>query len=252
MILGGVMALIRSIPFHDWIGYTAIVLGLTFITVPKALPLCKRGPAVARAGKKREGVLVPSIEGFALGDYTPPNATMPKVTILDFVATIRNSGPPTIVDNYRLVLRLANGIAIEAKSWEIPTHLNYTYVNTGESEIVYGRDALNRKTMQPIPTGSACQGRMLYVFDNLTEEFFRGHGQRLEFSFKDVFGNEYMVTRDLTEGPYTRAEIMGHAGLTPPTKVERPKTNPSSSATPPSSTLDTEASPPSPASGECP
>src|SRR5436853_99934 len=80
--------------------------------------------------------------------------------ILLVVASVRNSGVPTVAEGFETVVRLSDGTEVATEPIDLPQQM--TLQSDAGDEVILGQDALYRKTVNPIPAGNVVRGRLLY------------------------------------------------------------------------------------------
>jgi hypothetical protein len=150
-----------------------------------------------------------------------------------YILTVRNYGKPTIVTGYQLAIKMQDKqeIIIRPKvggskvRMKTPDGKNVTY---------RGSDELSRKTaQQPIPTGGAVSGYLIFLVEGVTESDIFKEGTTIKIGYQDITGKRYYYKY---EGPLrideTGDEILHEVpGLdmsirprpTPRTKRKKPK-----------------------------
>ena len=108
------------------------------------------------------------------------------------VVAVRNSGTPSIADQWKLSISLAGSKArVEAKGIMIPPNLIMNVIDEVTKKAIQyvGADALYNKTvLAPIPTGAMVRGLMLCFVDGLAEAALSSPGTQYHLSFIDILG----------------------------------------------------------------
>lgn len=111
---------------------------------------------------------------------------------------IRNDGPPTTAQKYRLQINHQTSKSIDFKSGPSELKERYTLPQDKGSEeiIIQPQDAIARKTAEAIPRGRTVSGWMRFVLPLplLKPEFMRQSGIRYTLSFADATGKSYSIT----------------------------------------------------------
>ena len=123
------------------------------------------------------------------------------------IATVRNGGAPSVVEDYRLRIAVADGSEVSGATMTIPERLVFLTPN-GSSRTIQGSRALYNKTVQPVPRDGLRRGYLLFSFpsDKLTARSVRDY----RLSARDVKGREVRCSRRLDQsGPDISVDYPG-------------------------------------------
>src|SRR5262249_8664521 len=104
--------------------------------------------------------------------------------------TIKNTGAPSIADEFSLLVHMPGGVIKSGRVFTItednPFPINYP---NGQMEEIIPSQQLDIRALQPIPKNGLVRGANLFLFPDLTEDQFRNAvGATLELTFADVRG----------------------------------------------------------------
>lgn len=71
-----------------------------------------------------------------------------------------------------------------------PNAFTLRYPN-GDVEVLYAVDALDRKTVEPIPGGGIARGRLFWTFSDMQLGAMKTPGTKIIFGVSDVNGKRY-------------------------------------------------------------
>lgn len=112
--------------------------------------------------------------------------------------SVRNDGPPTTAQKYRLEIKHRTQKSMDFKSGPAALNERYTLPRTEGSEevVIQPQDAIARKTTESIPPGQTVSGWLRFVLPPplLTPEYMRQSGIRYTLSFADAVGRPYVAT----------------------------------------------------------
>lgn len=131
----------------------ASIGGGAWLVFVVAAPIAPKGVAKASQG------LVLDINQAQFSEVTSPQGE--KIPLLSLVASVRNTGTPTVAEGYEAFIRLADGRLIATEPIEMPAQMTLG-VGTSQREVVFSRDALYTKTITPVQPGAVVRGRLLY------------------------------------------------------------------------------------------
>jgi hypothetical protein len=167
--------------------------------------------------------LIPSIEGTILGVIDGQALCVVNVTI-------KNTGIPSIVDNYRLTVR-RNGQTHNCSIQALPDEkssvsFGFAIASSGPPLTLRQRDFIYEKaTTRPIPTGSLERGWLFSLvpgldFGTLSQSM---EGTIIELSCRDILGKQYSCNHiakmsDISSPKYTP----GAGGAIGPSRIIRP------------------------------
>lgn len=107
------------------------------------------------------------------------------------VASVRNSGSPSIADWGPLEAQLTNKQIVRGTAYQIPTELSMS-ISTKETRVFHGSDEIHRQTLKhPVGNGAHVRGLLLYVFEDASERDLSMLGTKFRLHVRDVAGNEY-------------------------------------------------------------
>jgi hypothetical protein len=137
----------------------------------------------------------------------PPLNGMGPGTLIVMIASVRNSGVPSIAEGYRLT------VTLNSEKQEIPTvplvvpDLNLPFPN-GAVDHIYAKDGLSDKTAKAIASGDMVRGRLFFFLPNVPRSTIADTDYHLEFT--DVLGMHYECeTKSDNSGPNTSLEFPG-------------------------------------------
>jgi len=165
-----------------------------------------------------------------------PNSDPDDVYML-IAANVRNSGSPSIADNWSLAINSLTKGSIIPEGLQLPDAAALEFIDpkTKQQFSYSGHDALYEKTFQnPVPQGSVVRGILLYRVKGYTTDDLDHPGTSYELSFTDILNRTQTID---WKWPETNRPIGHLAGLLSP-NIPLP---PSSAAVPtsaPSSPLD--------------
>jgi hypothetical protein len=167
-----------------------------------------------------------------------------KAALVVMTAAVTNTGAPTSVGAYQLQAVFPAGHTVVAQRQTIPDKGILIEHRNGLVQWVCGADALDRKTLTPVPTGGAVYGQLFYVFPSTTKASLESSGVKLTLRAMDVWNKitswEYEVKAG-SVGPVER--VMDWPGLTlQPRTLQAP---------PPQPTAPGGAAPPQPPVSPC-
>lgn len=156
--------------------------------------------------------LVGLIDEVKAGEVTEPGGTVEKpfptpIPFMALVVSINNRGKPTIAQGFRLIFVFPNGSQVEGEPVALP---NKMWLSPNEP--IFGVDALENKTAQPIPTGDIRRGRLLFFFRALQRTDLDSPNSTVTLSYSDGFGHAYGLLASRTGSK--SGEILRFPGLT--------------------------------------
>lgn len=146
-------------------------------------------------------------------------------TYLTIIASIRNTGAPSIAEKFTLTVHPPKGGLIKGILQLYPDNFVLKYLS-GKTETLYGMDALDYKAAQPIPRGGMVRGRLFYLFPKFPLQSIEVPGVKLELSFTDVHGKQYAAITPEFTGEKD-STILVFPGMERP-KLEQPQLSPQS------------------------
>lgn len=153
------------------------------------------------------------------------NTNEGPTTYLTIIASIRNTGAPSIAEKFTLTVHPPKGGLIKGILQFYPDNFVLKY-STDKTEILYGKDALDYKAAEPIPRGGMVRGHLFYLFPKFPLQSIELPGVKLELSFADVLGKNYaVITPEFTGGK--ESTIVVFPGMERP-KLEQPQLSPQS------------------------
>lgn len=184
-----VMLAFNKKPRKEW-HYWATVGPLVFVITSWATYTIHPAPRSA---------LVPTIEEMSVmkfGDAEKMGypANLPGVA---FIVSIKNNGTPTISEYYSLKVTFTDGSVRNGFAIYVPDRLEVIRPN-GVREAVHHKDALDEKTLQPIPTGGLVRGRIVFAMPDVQAETLQSPGTRYELGLRDAWGRRYSIESTVT------------------------------------------------------
>ena len=152
-----------------------------------------------RLAMERPSGLTGEIEFYALG-YSPElHGSQMFIQV-----SVRNSGPPTIVEGWRLKIHKDKSILFFDRPTLIPD--NYALLKEDGTKYVFppGND-LTASAVTPIPTGAVVRGWLRFVMPGIATEGIRQPGTLLTLYFHDI-------NRNTTEASMTVRETVPGSG----------------------------------------
>ena len=122
--------------------------------------------------------------GEQYGDVTP-------VTSVMFELKVKNSGPPTTLDNWQLSMKLVNG---ESSTGKIvpPAQVLLGVAGSLRQGAITKSEFIQEKTSySPIPTGGSIFGDIGFVFPGFRHDVVDFPGTTFTLSYQDVKGKTY-------------------------------------------------------------
>lgn len=98
------------------------------------------------------------VDQVRLSDVTSPQGE--QIVLLSLVASVRNSGAPTVAEGFSATITLQDNTEISTEPIVLPSKM--TLSAPGWNEEIFGEDALYAKTLNPIVSGSVVRGRLLF------------------------------------------------------------------------------------------
>ena len=128
-------------------------------------------------------------------DQTSEWPGVPNAAVI-IIATVRNAGAPSVVEDYRLRIAVADASEVSGVSMTIPERLVFRTAN-GSTRTIQGSRALSSKTIQAIPRDGLKRGYLLFSFpsDKLKASSVRDY----RLSARDVTGGEVRCSRRLDQ-----------------------------------------------------
>lgn len=174
--------------------------------------------------------------------YVPtvsPKESPKDATFTHIVASISNTGVPSIATDYTLTVKFSSGVTKTGEAFTIPTKgAKLPHQSGGGSEMIYREDYLPRKTIQPIPKGGCVQGSLLFLVEGASMQDLRAIGTVYRIEFKDLWGETYVAeirntgTRDVIyDWPGMRDSAI--EGEVPEIMTPSPSPTPNTVASPP-------------------
>lgn len=199
---------LRLIPEISWYWW---VIGLLFLTFVAAMEGSFRAwrdqrdrtiqaqeELFAERVQNRPDLRGSSVDAMSAGEAMMTGSDGSKMyAYFMMVATIRNTGAPTIVDRYSLLATFKDGSSQEGFITSIPSDWTVSYPN-GQTELINETEALDLRTLRPIERGGKIHGRLLFVFMNRQKEWLKQNTAELQLCFFDAWGEKYSVASVLS------------------------------------------------------
>lgn len=145
---------------------------------------------------KRITKTFPELSGVINFSAVAPAGEHEENTIVTVVATVKNTGTPSIADDFTLSIKSGNR---ETKGQAFPIPETITLADEkGSSFQLKAQDYLPRKAVsQPIPTGGAVQGFITVLARDFKLGIEKG-GTVITLTFSDISGKTYKIESILT------------------------------------------------------
>jgi hypothetical protein len=148
----------------------------------------------ATTSKASQPILKGQIDVVFIGRRSDVNLTV----AITLIASIRNLGSPTIVENWSLTISLPSGQHFTASLHEIPEKLQL-HREGAPPAFVYRSDALYEKTIStPLSTGGMQRGVLVFMIDKVRQETVMNPGTKLTLGYQDVTGKNYSLVQPLS------------------------------------------------------
>jgi hypothetical protein len=190
--LGRASAWLFDVPVRSEIAYWLVVPALVF-----ALAIAVR----KLSGRKTRPDLNCLIEhmSFGGGDFKVDGRDASGAIIM-ILASIRNRGVPTVASSYRLIFELPNGQLFHGKRLNPAQEtIGLENVDTGRKELLHRNDALDKRTVEPIPQGGMAQGFLVFAFPGIDPKLIQNAGATVRFRFIDAWMREYVIVHQVGE-----------------------------------------------------
>src|SRR6266852_9306809 len=114
----------------------------------------------------------------------------PGSTVLTITMSIKNTGVPSIADNWEISERLPNGCHVTGRHQRISgcTLMDSTGM---PARVLNEEDALYAKAIQPIPTGGMIRGVLMAIIPGRLRSEVNVKGTQVIVTFEDVFGRHH-------------------------------------------------------------
>jgi hypothetical protein len=133
-----------------------------------------------------------NLESVGVGPYQGDDG--PSAGVL-LVASIKNTGFPSVADHFRFTATLPGGKSMEGTLHYIPDGMEVPHLYTGKTETFSSQEALIERAQKgPIASGGLIRGRMWYVFPNILPDTMGAAGTVWELSVSDAWGRWYKGT----------------------------------------------------------
>jgi hypothetical protein len=153
---------------------------------------------VTKLNEKMASLTIPQLttrmDGVSIGQVTKQQE---KPTVITFFASVDNVGAPTILDQWRAVLKLKDGTEIPGQPTFLPkekTVLSYGPSNKYGLELRVMDNIAVRSKPNPIVSGGGVSGWIAFVFQVRMSAVFGGLAT---LSFEDVHGKVYSIEHKL-------------------------------------------------------
>lgn len=144
------------------------------------------------------------------------------VGIVLLAVNITNTGAPTVATHYKLTVNCGGkNIITNAVVADFLNEVNLVHEDSGVVEKPSPEDSLQKKTLQPIPTGGLAQGRIMFVLPEIALSDLRKIGAVYRIEFRDLWGTDYNAEMAYTSNEDVLLNFPGMQPLKPPPK---PKT----------------------------
>jgi len=124
------------------------------------------------------------IDGVLFTDFTEEGST--GLLVVPAVS-IGNTGEASIADRFDLTIHLPEGDTLHGERLMLPERLEIPFPD-GSALVVFGEDALDRRTLFPIQRGGAATGRLAYLFPSLRSAQLAGGGVFCQLTMLDSWG----------------------------------------------------------------
>jgi uncharacterized membrane protein len=158
------------------------------------------------------------IDGIAAAPFGPKK----EDSVITIMATISNTGTPTVVNSFSVAVKLKDGKVIQAGGLlpapDVPTVL---YGDHGDKQMEFRpSEYLPTKTReQPIVTNGAASGFYQAVVEGVKRDTIMQSGVIVSLSFKDVLGNVSELLRVNTGKPMKWIEPSAAPAAPPPSRT---------------------------------
>jgi hypothetical protein len=228
-------------PPREWLFFVSVLVAAFFIVLVISTILgrdnrpCFTGEFAAVTIGEMEAII------------SPANSTIREtISFVSPVLDISNTGAPSIAKGYRLTVIFSDGTS---KAGEPFTPISagpiaFTHPS-GTSEVFGYDDLLLRKSLLPIPRGGFVQGRLLFRLRGLSPSDLRTIGTTFRIEFFDLWGKAYTTEFKCTSREDSLLHFAGmnaaqlamaqpELELIPPTSAKPPLSVPNMEASPPS------------------
>ncbi len=132
----------------------------------------------------------------------------PNSSMIVIVASIKNTGAPSVAAAWTLSVTIPGDIKRQAEHMVAPEILQLlpTAIPRGQAIQYFPEDALYEKAVKaPIPTGGLISGHLLFKLNGIKCETVENPGTIVSLGFKDVLEKPYSDTKKL--GTARRGEV---------------------------------------------
>jgi len=173
-------------------------------------------------------VLVGRIDAYSVARFMSPVGTPTNSqsgSFMSVLVSIRNSGTPTIIENWAFSVVLSDGSELVTERKIIPESL--TLSGDAVDLVITPKDALEEKTIvSPVPTGGMAKGILLFCLPGIEPDNVSRAGNLLRLKFYDVLGREH-IAEQKTQAKFVTKPIIW-PGISASMKPPHPNTPPSS------------------------
>ena len=151
-----------------------------------------------------------------------------KAAVVVMTVVVTNTGAPTSVGGYQLQASFPAGHTVVGQRQTIPDKGILIEHRQGLVQWLCGADALDRRTISPVPTGGATFGQLFYVFPSTTKASLESSGVKLTLRALDVWNKISRWEYEVKAGSIATVErVMDYPGLTlQPRTLQNPPTQP--------------------------
>ncbi len=136
------------------------------------------------------------IEGVVFTDLTQEGIT--GLLVVPMIS-ISNTGAASLADRFDLAIHLPDGDTLHGNRQAMPERLEIPFPD-GSALVIYGEDALDRRSVLPIQRGGTARGRLAYVFPSLRSAQLAAGGVLCQLTLLDAWGRP-SATQMTATGP---------------------------------------------------